>query len=89
MGDDGNPRCPTVFHLAGGAMWNNIADNICFIHRPRKKTDPNDNTTLFISEKIKKQKIVGIPGEVELTFDRFSNRFMIKNENGTTDEIPF
>lgn len=67
--------CPDVYDLSGGAMWNNKCDNILFIHRPYYTSDCENTISKFISKKIKKQKLNGIPGEVELKFDRMTNRF--------------
>jgi twinkle protein len=75
-GEDGNYRCPSVFDLAGGAMWNNKCDEIIFVHRPAYNTDPTNTNVQIKVSKVKKQKLVGIPGEIMLTFDRESNRFL-------------
>lgn len=94
--DTGDYECPDVFDLAGGAMWNNKCDNIIFVHRPYKTTEPENNETLVRVAKIKKQKIIGVPGDVTFTFDRFQNRFKqqtITHELQTsikpTTELPF
>lgn len=73
---DGNYDCPDVFDFAGGAMWGNKCDNILVTYRPYYSTDKKDTTTEFRSLKIKKQKLIGIPGTAPLTFDRLSNRYM-------------
>jgi hypothetical protein len=74
-GNTGDYEMPNVFDLSGGAMWNNKMDNILLTHRPFY-TSCNENTTvMFGSQKIKKQKLNGVPGMVELKFDRFKNRF--------------
>lgn len=72
-GEDYN--CPDIYDLSGGAMWGNKCDNILFTHRPYYSSDSENTLVKFISRKIKKQKLNGIPGEVELNFDRFTNRF--------------
>lgn len=71
--NSGNYQCPDVYDLSGGAMWNNKCDNILFIHRP----DRNSNQTIFKSSKIRRQREIGVPGEVMLEFDFKQNRFMI------------
>lgn len=76
---DGNYDCPDTFDFAGGAMWGNKCDIIAQTYRPYYTTDKQNTETKFITQKIKKQKIVGIPDEVTLTFDRNSNRYL---ENG-------
>ena len=65
---------PGVYSLSGGAMWNNKSDNILCPHRPNY-ADQTDPTVHLSSKKIKKQKLNGIPGTVELTFDRRKNRY--------------
>ena len=71
-------RCPHVFDLAGGAMWNNHADNIIFVHKPNSISDPQSTEVLIRVAKIKKQKIVGYPGDYTLEFDRNKNRYTDK-----------
>lgn len=83
--DDGNYECPDVYDLAGGAMWNNKCDNILCTYRPFFSTDRQDTTVEFHSQKIKKQKLIGVPGEATLGFDRMSNRYL---ENGVSPLSP-
>lgn len=68
-------ECPNVFDLAGGAMWNNKCDNILVTHRPFYTSDKSNPSTYFKSQKIKKQKLNGVPGDVVLNYDYFSARF--------------
>ena len=77
--NDGSLKNPTVFTLANGAMWNNKVDDIVIIHRPYKHINPSLNMTVFISDKIKKQKLCGIPGTVDMSFNIMTNRFLIDN----------
>lgn len=73
--EGGNYECPGVYHLAGGAMWYNKCDNIVCIHRPFFYTDPQNNIVLVKSQKIKKQKLNGRPGMIELKYDTFEARY--------------
>lgn len=66
---------PDVYDIAGGAMWSNKADNIMSVHRPNYISDPKDTTVEIHVKKIKKQKLVGIPGVCQFDFDRFKNRY--------------
>ncbi len=68
-------ECPNVFDLSGGAMWNNKCDNILVAHRPFYTSDKNNTEVHFKSQKIKKQKLNGIPGDVTLFFDRMTARY--------------
>lgn len=71
----GNYVCPDVFDLSGGAMWGNKFDNILVTYRPYYSTDPTNTIVEFVSKKIKKQKLVGLPGTATLRFNRATNRF--------------
>ena len=76
----GNYKCPDVFDVADGAMWNNKMDNITVYHRPFAQTDPNNPLAEFHSKKIKK-KSVGRKGFVlvEYLWDR--RRFYIEGKD--------
>lgn len=67
--------CPNVYDLSGGAMWNNKCDNIIAIHRPFYTSDKENTLVQFTSQKIKKQKLNGLPGTVDMKYDRFTARF--------------
>ena len=56
-------------------MWNNKADNIIMFHRPYYNSQPQDSTSLFISQKIKKKELNGTTGEATLTYDVMKGRF--------------
>ncbi len=71
-----NYACPDVYDLAGGAMWNNKCDNILATYRPFYNEDKTNPMVEFRSQKIKKQKYVGIPGTSPLHFDIWSNRYL-------------
>jgi hypothetical protein len=68
--------CPDVFDLAGGAMWNNKADNILVYHRPNHHTDPMDRLCEMHSKKIRRQKIVGMKGVEQFDYSRSKRRFI-------------
>ena len=70
----GGFECPDIFDLAGGAMWNNKADNILVYHRPNSN-DPKDFTCELHTKKIRRQKIVGFRGKVEFQYVRETRRF--------------
>lgn len=63
------------YELANGAMWINKTDNFVVVHRPNQDTDPSDSTVEIHVKKIKKQKLVGVPGMFMLNFDRRQNRY--------------
>ena len=71
----GDFECPDIYDLAGGAMWGNKCDNIICVYRPFHRSAPGNGLTRLISQKIKKQKRNGTPGEVELIFDVAAMRY--------------
>jgi twinkle protein len=73
---EGNYECPDVYDLAGGAMWNNKMDNILATYRPFYTTEKKNTEVQFRSQKIKKQKLIGIPGNTPLHFDIATNRYL-------------
>ncbi|MFA8436782.1 MAG: DnaB-like helicase C-terminal domain-containing protein [Marinifilaceae bacterium] len=73
-----NPK-PSLYRIKGGGTFADKADNVLAIWRPFINTNPLDTSIKFMSLKIKKQKLTGIPGKADLTYERKSNRFMDKN----------
>jgi hypothetical protein len=75
---DGNLNypMPDVFDIADGAMWNNKMHNIVIYHRPRHQEDPNDPTCEVAFKKIKKQKITGVKGTIEIELYRPTRRYL-------------
>lgn len=67
--------CPTMYNLAGGAMWGNKADNLAAFHRPKFYSEPDDPTCEWHSQKIKRQKEVGKRGTAIFTYDWRTRRF--------------
>lgn len=72
---NGDYACPDVFDLAGGAMWGNKCDDILCTYRPVFSSDKANTDVMFISQKIKKRKLCGTPGDVYLTYDVATNRY--------------
>jgi hypothetical protein len=72
---DGNYPCPDLFDVADGAMWNNKMDNLLVYHRPVMQTNPDDPMCQFHSKKIRRQKIVGKKGVLEMEYIRKTRRF--------------
>lgn len=79
--EDSDYQCPTVFNVAGGAMWNNGMDNIGFVHRPYKISQPDNPLCEFSMAKIRWKKIVGQEGTVQMMYDFKKRRFYIDNHN--------
>ena len=76
-------KAADIYDIAGGAMWGNKMDNIISVHRPNYLIDPKDTKVEIHIKKIKKQKLVGIPGICEFDFKRTTNRYYFN------DETPF
>lgn len=70
-------RAPDQFDLAGGAMWGNKLDNVLSVHRPSFREDKSDTAVEWHAQKIKKQKLVGVLGNVTLDFDYSQNRYLV------------
>ena len=83
----GNFPAPEIYDIAGGAMWGNKMDNIMVIERPNFKSDPSDSRVDVIVKKIKKQKLVGVPGTCIFSFSRKTNRYYIDGAN-PLEELP-
>jgi len=76
----GNYKCPDVFDVNDGAMWNNKMDNITVYHRPFAQTDPSSPIAEFHSKKIKK-KSVGRKGFVMVEYIWDRRRFFIEGRD--------
>ena len=77
--EDGSYPCPDVFDLANGAMWNNKMDNIMIYHRPDHSFDPTSSKVELRIRKIRRQKIVGVPGVIMFEYNRAKRRFYFEN----------
>jgi hypothetical protein len=76
----GNYKCPDVFDVNDGAMWNNKMDNITVYHRPFAQTDPSSPLAEFHAKKIKK-KSVGRKGFVMIEYIWDRRRFFIEGRD--------
>jgi hypothetical protein len=76
----GNYKCPDVFDVNDGAMWNNKMDNITVYHRPFAQTDPSNPLAEFHSKKIKK-KSVGRKGFIMIEYIWDRRRFFIEGRD--------
>lgn len=66
---------PSMYRVKGGGSWADGFDNILSVWRPNYAADKFDSEVQFSSQKIKKQKLVGIPQKFKMSFDRRSNRY--------------
>lgn len=74
---EGKYEAPDIYDINNGAMWGNKMDNIMSVFRPNYHTDPSSTEVEVHVKKIKKQKLVGIPGICCFDFNRKSNRYFI------------
>ncbi|KQC33987.1 hypothetical protein AAU57_12085 [Nonlabens sp. YIK11] len=89
----GNFYQPWSANIKGGAVFAQKADNVCFVQRPNIKTDRKDTSVLFGSLKVKKQRLVGIPQNIEgMVYLRNKARYFFNGFNplndASTDNMP-
>lgn len=85
-GDDGRYPKPDINSIKGGGTFPDKADNCLFVWRPERALNFSDTSVVFGSQKIKKQKLVGIPQEVHgIQFDVRSQRYMFNNTTPFAD----
>ena len=73
--NNGDYERPNIYDLSGGAMWSNKCDNVLCTYRPYFTSNQTQRDVEFISQKIKKRKLCGIPGTVNLYFNSSSMRY--------------
>lgn len=66
---------PNLFRIKGGGTFADKADNVLSVWRENRNTDKTCRLVKFISEKIKKQKLTGEPGDATIKFGRRENRY--------------
>lgn len=75
----GNYRKPNMYSARGGGQIADGSDNVLILQRPEYATDKKSTKVLFGSDKIKNQKLVGIPGETFFEYNRKTNRYINLN----------
>lgn len=74
--DGGRYFRPELNNIKGGGTFADKADNVLFIWRPNRALDFKDPDVIFGSQKIKKQKLVGIPQNVDcITYNIRDSRY--------------
>jgi twinkle protein len=63
--DEGRYFMPVGNNVKGGGTFGDKTDNLLSVWRPNKALDFKNPETAFISQKIKKQKLVGIPQKID------------------------
>lgn len=78
---------PWSANIKGGAVFAQKADNVLFVQRPNIKTDRKDTSVLFGSLKVKKQRLVGIPQNVDgMIYLRNRARYYFNGFNPLNEE---
>jgi twinkle protein len=74
--DGGRYHKPNLNNIKGGGTFADKADNVVFVWRPNRAVDFRCPQVIFGSQKIKKQKLVARPSEVDsIVFDYKTNRY--------------
>ena len=67
---------PDLNKIKGGGAFSDGADHVCYVWRPDRAVDFASTLVQMGSQKIKKQKLVAIPGDVfGIGFSRKTNRY--------------
>ena len=77
--DDKRYSEPSMYKVKGGGSYADGFDNVLSVWRPNYAIDKMCTDVQFASQKIKKQKLVGIPQRFKMAFDRKTNRYCYKD----------
>lgn len=79
--DGGRYYKPNLNNIKGGGTFADKADNVLFVWRPNRALDFRCTKVVFGSQKIKKQKLVARPMDVDgIDFDFKTNRYLFNSE---------
>ena len=79
--NDGRYIKPDVNRIKGGGTFADKADNVMFVWRPERALDFSNTLVTFGSQKIKKQKLVGIPQEInDISFNVREQRYYFNGQ---------
>jgi twinkle protein len=67
---------PSMYTIRGGGSVADGIDNVMFVQRPLYAKDKLATDVLIGSQKIKKQKLTGIPQDLKFNFNRKTNRYV-------------
>lgn len=83
--DGGRYHKPSLNNVKGGGTFADKADNVVYVWRPNRALDFRCTKVVFGSQKIKKQKLVARPTDVDcIDFDFKSNRYLFNGETPFT-----
>lgn len=78
----GRYKKPDLNNIKGGGVFSSKSDNVLIVWRPDRALDKRDPKVIFASQKIKKQKLVGQPQEIEgIIFDIKKQRYYFNGIN--------
>ena len=77
--DNGLYPKPSMYQVKSGGSFADGVDNVLFVWRPNYAKDKLDPSVTVGSLKIKKQKLVGVPQDFNILFDRKTNRYISGN----------
>ena len=84
--ETGNFPKPNLYRIKGGGAYSDGVDNVMTTHRPYRMTDVKNTDVNIGSDKIKKQKLVGVPGNPGMfKFNRKTNRYTDMHGNDFID----
>jgi len=72
---------PSMYRIKGGGSYSDGFDNVLSVWRTNYASDKMDTEVQFASQKIKKQKLTGIPQRFKLSFNRKTNRYCYNKTN--------
>lgn len=79
--DGGRYHKPSLNNVKGGGTFADKADNVVYVWRPNRALDFRCTKVVFGSQKIKKQKLVARPTDVDcIDFDFRTNRYLFNGE---------
>lgn len=77
---------PNAYKIKGGGTFADKTDNAGFVWRPFRNTDKTNKTVIVGFDKVKNQRLVGIGGSLEFTFETATNRYYLNGFNPLENE---
>lgn len=71
---------PNMYKVKGGGTFTDKADNVIAVWRPYRLSDIQDKTVTVVVGKVKKQRLVGVPGELDFTYEFKQNQYFDGSE---------
>jgi len=68
------PR-PDMYNVKGGGTFSDKADSVILVWRKFRKSKWESKVVAICVEKIRKQRLIGIPGDIELYYSRQKNQY--------------